>query len=92
MRVRYSGPAAAKLAALLDYISEHSPLGARNVLLRIKEVERHIARFPKLGSPTRDPAVRAMLMLTLPYPYVVLYEERDDDILVHRIRHTAQQR
>jgi toxin ParE1/3/4 len=90
VKVRYSGPAAAELAALLDYISEHSPLGARNVLVRIKEVERHIARFPKLGSPTRDPALRAML--TLPYAYVVLYEERDDHILVHRIRHTAQQR
>jgi hypothetical protein len=31
-------------------------------------------------------------MLTLPYPYVVLYEERADDIVIHRIRHTAQQR
>ena len=59
-------------------------------MLRIKEIERHIGHFPKLGSPTQDPALRAML--TLPYPYVILYEEREDEVLVHRIRHTARRR
>lgn len=86
MKLRYTALAAAELAALLDDIAGHSPNGARKALLRTREVERHIARFPKLGSP----ALRAML--TLPYPDVFLYEERRDEVVVHRIRHTAQQR
>jgi plasmid stabilization system protein ParE len=53
-------------------------------------VERHIGRFPKLGSPTHDPLLRAML--TLPYPYVLLYEEQAGEVIVHRVRHAARQR
>ncbi len=65
-------------------------MGARKVLLRIQQVERHIGRFPKLGHPTQDPSLRAML--TLPYPYVLLYEERAGAVIIHRVRHTARQR
>jgi toxin ParE1/3/4 len=90
VRLHYTAPAAAELLAVLDYIAAHSPQGARRVLLRIKEVERHIANFPKLGSPTQDPTLRAML--TLPYPYVLLYEERPNAVVVHHIRHTARER
>jgi plasmid stabilization system protein ParE len=90
VRVRYSAPAAAELAELLDYIAERSPQGARKVLIRIRQVERHIGRFPKLGSPTHDPLLRAML--TLPYPYVLLYEEQAGEVIVHRVRHAARQR
>jgi toxin ParE1/3/4 len=90
VRLRYTAPAAAQLAAILDYIAGHSPEGARRVLLRIKKVERHIARFPRLGSPTLDPSLRAML--TLPYPYVILYEEPPEAVIVHHIRHTARER
>lgn len=90
MRVRYSGPAAVELTELLDYITERSPQGAGRVLRRIQEVERHISRFPRLGTKTHDPALRAMF--TSPYPYVILYEERQGEILIHRIRHAARQR
>ncbi|MDB5512313.1 MAG: Stabilization protein [Enterovirga sp.] len=56
----------------------------------IKQVDRHISRFPKLGSPTQDPHLRAML--TLPYPYLLLYEEQAGEAIVHRVRHAARQR
>ena len=49
VKVRYTPGAAGELAAVLDYIAERSPQGARNVHARMGAAERLLSRFPGIG-------------------------------------------
>ena len=88
MKLRYTSPALADLASILDYIAEHSPEGARRVQARIQVIMELIAQHPHIGSRTDDPSIRRMT--TMPYPYLVFYEVTEDAIIVHAIRHAAR--
>jgi plasmid stabilization system protein ParE len=47
-----------------------------------------LAEHPLLGRRTDDPTIRR---LTVPsYPYLVFYEIREDEIVVHALRHAAR--
>ena len=41
-----------------------------------------------LGTRTDDPEIRRMIVL--PYPYAVLYEATDDELIIHAVRHTSR--
>jgi plasmid stabilization system protein ParE len=43
---------------------------------------------PAVGARTDDPVIRRMPVTR--YPYLVFYEVRDDEIIVHAIRHGAR--
>jgi len=88
VKLRYTAPALADLAALLDYISAHSPQGAKRVQARIKAIITLILTHPQIGARTEDPTVRRLT--TSPYPYLVFYEIGDGEIIIHAVRHTAR--
>ena len=88
MRVRYTLPAHADLAAILDYIEHRSPQGARRVKQRIQTVIELLSEHPHLGKPTDDPTIRRMP--TSPYPYLVFYEATAEEIIIHAVRHGAR--
>ena len=89
MKLRYTLPALADLADILDYIAARSPSGAANVQARIKAITELLLLHPRIGSPTDDPTIRRMT--TPPYPYLIFYEVTDDEIIIHMVRHGARE-
>jgi plasmid stabilization system protein ParE len=88
MRLRYTLPALADLASILDYVADRSPQGAARIQARIHAVINLLLRHPLAGAPTDDPTVRRMT--TTPYSYLIFYEATDDEIVVHAVRHGAR--
>lgn len=88
MRLRYTQPALADLASILDYIAEHSPQGAERIHGRIQTVIDLLLSYPRIGAQTDDPSIRSII--TMPYPYLVFYEIGDDEIVIHAVRHAAR--
>jgi len=62
VRLRYTLPALADLAAILDYIAAHSPQSARRVQARIKTLTDLLLLHPYIGRRTNDPTIRRMPM------------------------------
>jgi plasmid stabilization system protein ParE len=88
MRLRYTRPAAADLASILEYIAERSPWGVKRVQARIRAVTNLLLRYPLAGTMTGDPAIRRKT--TTPHPYVIFYEVNDDEVIIHAVRHGAR--
>lgn len=88
MRLRFTPRALNDLTSTLDYISGHSPAGAKRVHQRIRLVVELLTQSPNIGTPTEDPTVRRMT--TLPYPYLVFYEIGNDEVIIHTIRHSSR--
>ena len=57
MRLRYTLPALADLASILDYIADRSPQGASRIHTRIRAVTDLLLRYPLAGALTEDPIV-----------------------------------
>jgi len=73
---------------ILDYVASHSTQGAARVQARIQAVIDLLVIHPDIGVRTDDPSIRRLT--TLPYPYLVFYEVRETDIIVHAVRHSAR--
>jgi len=56
LTLRYTLPALADLRAILDYISAHSPQGARRVQARIQDLIDLLLLHPDIGHAARDPS------------------------------------
>ena len=89
VKLRYTRPALADLAEILDYIAARSPTGAARVHSRIKAITELLLTHPRIGSPTDDPTIRRMT--TPPYPYMIFYEATDDEVIIHTVRHGARE-
>ena len=88
MRLRYTLPALADLASILDYVVDHSPQGAARIHDRFRAVIDLLLRYPLAGAVTDDPTIRRIT--TKPYPYLVFYEATEDEIIIHAVRHGAR--
>jgi toxin ParE1/3/4 len=88
VRLRYTRPALADLASVLDYIAAQSPQGARRVQARIQAMIELLLLHPHIGTRTSDPTIRRMT--TSPYPYLVFYEATEAEIIIHAVRHGAR--
>jgi toxin ParE1/3/4 len=88
VKLRYTLPALADLAAILDYVAAYSPQGARRVQARIQAVTDLLLLHPDIGRRTNDPAIRRMT--TTPYPYLVFYEATQAEVVIHAVRHAAR--
>jgi plasmid stabilization system protein ParE len=88
VKLRYTLPALADLAAILDYVAAYSPQGARRVQARIQAVTDLLLLHPDIGRRTNDPAIRRMT--TTPYPYLVFYKATETEVVIHAVRHAAR--
>ncbi len=89
MRVRYTVPAARRLARVLDDIAEHSPQGAQSVQARIQATVTLLAQFPYAGNATgRRSGTRRIV--ASPYPYLIFYRVTEDEIIIDSVRHAAR--
>jgi plasmid stabilization system protein ParE len=84
MRLRYTLPALADLASILDYVADRSPQGAARIHTRIRSVTDLLLHYPPAGAATDDPTIRRIT--TTPYPYLMFYEATDAEIIVHAVR------
>jgi len=89
VKLRYTVAALADLSSILDYIAAHSPAGSIRVQTRLKVVIDLTLTQPGIGVRTDDPAIRRLV--ALPYPYLVFYEPRANEIIIHAIRHTSRE-
>jgi addiction module RelE/StbE family toxin len=88
VKVRYTPPALADLASILDYIAARSPQGAKHVHLRIQRLIDLLSIYPHMGVRTDHPAIRRLT--TSPYPYLIFYEPTETEIIIHAVRHGAR--
>jgi plasmid stabilization system protein ParE len=88
VRLRYTSPALADLAALLTHIADQSPQGAAHVQARLRKLIELLPSYLQIGGRTDDPTIRRLI--ATPYPYLVVYEIGDEEIIVHAIRHAAR--
>ena len=88
MRVRYTARARSDLAAILQYIDERSPQGARNVKRAIKITTELIGLHPEMG---RRASVRETRVLSAGrYPYLVYWSIEAGEARIVHIRHAAR--
>lgn len=71
-----------------DFIASNSPWAALGTDEKIASVELQLKRFPESGRPGRAPRTRELIVHDT--PYIVVYEERPDMVVVLRVIHGAQ--
>ena len=88
MTIRYTAEALLQLDAILDYIKQRNPQGARHVSQLIQVIVQLLADQPMAGAATDRVGQRRIVVI--PYPYAVFYRVRGTEMIIQRIRHTAQ--
>ncbi len=88
MKLRYTLRGAAELNKVLSDIRKESPQGARNVGLRIQEIIGLLVQYPQAGQLTSKGRLRRIAVY--PYPYLIFYRAREDEIVIHGVRHSAR--
>ena len=89
MNVVWTNSAKRRLRLIHDYIAQHAPDAANNVVRRVLRRSRQIAEFPQSGRqvPELDhPDIREVLER----PYRIIYLVRVDQIDVLTVMHTRQ--
>lgn len=89
MKVRWTVPALADVAAHHDYLSAFSPAAAGRVARALREAGDTLARFPRHGRPGREPGTRELVAVR---PYVIVYAVEAAEVRVLRVWHAAQER
>lgn len=88
MKLLYTRRALRELNAVLDYIAIRSPQGAKNVNAQIKAVTDLLCDNPFLGTATDKPHIRRLVVT--PYPYIIFYQPRKNEIIIRSVRHGAR--
>lgn len=88
MRLRFTSPALGDLRQILDYLHERSPAGAEKVRARFEVVLALLLERPLIGRVTDVPHIRRLRVT--PFQYLIFYEVAGNDVVVHAVRHAAQ--
>lgn len=89
MRVRWTTDAADDLERISDYIADDRPEAARRIALHIVRTVDGLDTFPNRGRPGRVDGTRELVLA--PLPFIAVYEVHDDEVLVMRLLHGAQE-
>jgi plasmid stabilization system protein ParE len=88
MKVRFTPRAQKQLDTIYSYISERNPSAAQRVKARIREVAEQLGHFPFMARGTDRAGVR--VRVANPYPCLIFYRIRDDEVHILDIRHGAR--
>jgi toxin ParE1/3/4 len=90
MRIRYSPRATKDLASIHQYLTEHSPVGASNVMAAILAAVEFIRRNPLAAEVTTIRGVRGKVVRR--YSFKVFYRVlvEDDVIEIVHVRHASR--
>lgn len=88
MRLRKSAIAETDLLAVWNYIAQDSPDAADRFWQRLSERFQSLLRNPLIGESQERfrPGLRAVIEGN----YIIFYEPRPDEILIHRVLHAAR--
>jgi len=88
VKLRFSRRAYADIAAIHEYVAQHSPQAAAAVAAQIHLTSQLLARYPALGRETDIPGVR--VLPTVRYPYLVYHRVQQDHLVVIHVRHARR--
>jgi toxin ParE1/3/4 len=89
MRVRFTKRARDDLVAVLNYLDERSPQGARNVKRAIRKTIELIGTLPDSGR--RSGILDIKVLPAARYPYLVYWSVEAGEAWIVHIRHAARQ-
>ena len=87
MRIRWSEPAVSDLEAIGDFIGKENSEAALRTVRRIGSEILTLRRFPRKGRPGRAEGTRELVLSGM--PYLVVYELKNDVVVLLRILHGA---
>lgn len=88
MMFRIAPEALVDIEMIADYLAIESPSAASGFERRLQELFTTIKGNPNIGRPTFRRQIR--FMNTNPYPYLVFYRVRGEEISVLRVMHGAR--
>jgi toxin ParE1/3/4 len=89
MQLRWTEEAASDLERIADYLVEHAPERAAQLVRAVYEAPVSLLTFPNRGRRGRREETRELVLS--PLPYVVVYAVRGEVIYIVRILHGGQQ-
>jgi len=89
MQLRWTEEAASDLEHIADYLFEHTPERASELVRTVYDAPTALLTFPNRGRLGKKDGTRELVMS--PLPYIIVYAVRSDVIHVVRILHGAQQ-
>ena len=89
MQLRWTREAAADLEHIADYLFQHVPDRAAELVRAVYDAPALLLEFPNRGRPGKKEGTREFVLS--PLPYLVVYTVGRDVIFVVRILHGAQQ-
>jgi toxin ParE1/3/4 len=88
MKLRYERGALADLAEIFAYIAADNREAAARLVARIEGAASQIAAHPRIGETKSNPRFRRISIGN----YLIVYEVRSDDVVIHYVRHGARRR
>jgi toxin ParE1/3/4 len=88
MRVRWTTDAANDLAKIVDRIRAENPGAALHVARTIYNAVSDLRKFPASGRAGLVQNTKELIFP--PWPYIVVYEVHDDQVIVLRVRHASR--
>jgi len=88
MQLRWIEGAAQDLEHIANYLFEHAPARAAELVRQIYDAPFALLQFPHRGRPGRKKGTRELVLA--PLPYIVVYRIADGMIHVVRMLHGAQ--
>jgi plasmid stabilization system protein ParE len=90
--IRLSPVAVLDVERLRTFLDQNNPDVAQRALARIWTAIERLQEFPALGTPTKDPDVRQIVIRFGASGYIVRYIAEPNDIVVTRIWHGRETR
>jgi toxin ParE1/3/4 len=88
MQLRWTKEAAADLEHIADYLFEHVPDRAVELVRAVYDAPTALLEYPHRGRPGKKVGTRELVIS--PLPYLVVYTVYGDVVFVVRILHGAQ--
>lgn len=79
-----------ELDSIAGHIARDNPYAARRVVEYIRNAARSLETSPELGRAIPEEGVREFILTR--YPYLLVYENLDDEVRVLAVFHHSQQR
>jgi toxin ParE1/3/4 len=89
MNLRWTPEAAADLGRIADYLFDHAPERAEDLVRAVYNGPSALLKFPHRGRPGKKHGTRELVLS--PLPYIVVYAVSGDVIHIARILHGAQE-
>jgi toxin ParE1/3/4 len=88
MKMKYRKKALADLEDIFSYLYERNPKAAKDTMIAIESAVKLILQMPLLFPLVGLENMRVKLLSQ--YPYKIFYRVMNNEIVIHRIYHTAR--